>query len=340
MATNAFSPVGGYGSKVNGQYFVQTPQGGAWSDVPASTMVPNANYSQKASYAPLGASTTAATSSTSSGGGGDSYAAQLAKMNRNPAQEAEFQNLQAQQDPYAGVRNQISGAWDSYLNSLNDTSGYLNDQKGAQQGIADSQYNQGVNTINDQKASSLKDIANTTRNAFQAGNNYLGSLGAGDSSAANQYSFAINQQANKQTGDVNNFVNTQLQQLQQTHDQQVNQIAQWFAGKQQELKQQIAQGGLQKGQDLANLSKGILDQAMQATNALKANTQNQYNSLLSWAANNSSNIGQLQQNIAAIPQAMGQLNLGAGGVGATPTYGGAAVNPTNKKTDIFGNPIA
>ena len=256
--------------------------------------------------------------------------------NTLPGATPQPQNNQQAEDPYAGVRNDISSAWDSYLSSLNDTGSYLNDQRNAQEGIANSQLQQGINTINDQKASSLKDIANTTRNAFQAGNNYLGSLGAGDSSAANQYSFAINQQANKQTGDLNNFVAQQQQQLQAQHDQQINQIASWFAGQQEALKQQIAQGGLQKGQDLANLSKGILDQAMQATNAIKANTQNQYNALVSWAANNSSNLGQLRQNIAGIPQAMGQLSLGSNGVGATPTYGGAAVT---QKTDIFGNPI-
>jgi hypothetical protein len=154
------------------------------------------------------------------------------------------QPQQQQNDPYASIRNDISGAWDNYLNSLNDTTGYLNDQRTAQQGIADSQLQQGINTANDQKAKSLKDIANTTRNAFQAGNNYLGSLGAGDSSAANQYSFAINQQANKQTGDLNNFVSSQIQGLQAQHDQQIQQIASWFAQQQEALKQQIAQGQL------------------------------------------------------------------------------------------------
>jgi hypothetical protein len=244
------------------------------------------------------------------------------------------------EDPYAGLRNDISSSWDSYLNSLQGVGGYLNDSRASQEGIANSQYDQGINMANNQKASSLRDIANTTRNAFQAGNNYLGAMGSGDSSAANQYAFAINQQAGKQTGDLNNFVDQQIQGLKSTHDQQINQIAQWFAQQQEALKQQIAQGGLQKGQDLANLSKGILDQAMQATNAIKSNSQNQYNALLTWAANNSTNIGQLQNNIAAIPQAMGQLqtNGGYGGANSMTRYGGAPISST--KTDIFGNPIS
>jgi hypothetical protein len=246
------------------------------------------------------------------------------------------QQQQAPQDPYASIKSDISNAWDSYLSSLGGVGDYLNQQQTAQQGVADSQLHQGQDTINTQKASSLRDIANTTRNAFQAGNNYLGSLGAGDSSAANQYSFAINQTAGKQTGDLNNFVNSKLQELQSTHDQQVNSIANWFSQQQAALKQQIAQGGLNKGQDLANLSKGILDQAMQATNQLKANTQNQYNGLLSWAASNAQNVGQLQQNIAAIPQAMGAIQTSQAPQ-SSPLYGGAG--PTAHKTDMFGNPI-
>lgn len=186
-------------------------------------------------------------------------------------------------DPYAQVRNDISSAWDNYLNTLQGTSGYFDEQRTAQEGVADSQLQQGITTANESKANSLRDIANTTRNAFQAGNNYLGAMGAGDSSAANQYSFAINQQASKQTGDLNNFVQSKIQELQSTHSQQVQQIAAWFSQQQQTLKQQIAQGQLSKGQDIANLSKSILDQAMQATNTAKQNSQAQYNALLTWA---------------------------------------------------------
>lgn len=241
-----------------------------------------------------------------------------------------------QEDPYASLRADISSSWDNYLNSLQGTSGYLNDQQTAQQGIADTQLQQGINTANESKANSLRDIASTTRNAFQAGNNYLGSLGAGDSSAANQYSFAINKQAQKQTGDLNNFVSGQIKDLQSQHDTQIQQIAQWFAQQQEALKQQIAQGGLQKSQDLQNLSKSILDQAIQATNALKANTQNQYNALVQWAAGNSSNLGQLQSNIAGVNSqfAPGQVNL-IGQPQMITRYGGT----TGTKTDIFGNPI-
>lgn len=322
----------------------KTPQGGSnllgkqkasTGTLGASTNTTNNGGSTYS--APIGPGLPQQTAGPYNSGGGD-INAQFKAQTGGEIAPIGWQPSQQQSDPSAALRNEISSSWDRYLSDLGGTSGYLDEQRAAQEGIAKSQLDQGLNTVNTQKASSLKDIANTTRNAFQAGNNYLGSLGAGDSSAANQYSFAINQQANKQTGDLNNFVNTQIKDLTSQHDQQIQQIASWFAGKQQELKQMMAQGQLSKGQDLANLSKGLLDQAMQATNQIKTNSQNQYNALLEWASSNSQNMGQLQSNIAAIPQAMGQLSLGAGGVGSTPTYGGGGA--TNTKTDIFGRPIA
>lgn len=269
------------------------------------------------------------TGGSGGGGGGGQQQQQQAPAQRTPYM-----------DWYDQAFNSINSAWDAYNNSLGQISGYLGDQRTSQENIANSQFTQGQDVINRQKATSLRDIANTTKSAFQAGNNYLGSLGAGDSSGANQYSFAINQQAGKQTGDLNNFVSGQISNLQAQHDQQIQQIAGWFANAQQELKQQMAQGQLGKGQDLASLSRGMLDQAISATNQIKANTQNQYNALVQWAASNSTNMGQLQQNIAQIPQAMGQLSM----VGGAPAsnrlaYGGSVPNQ-NDKTDIFGNSLA
>lgn len=275
----------------------------------------------------------------SPGGGGGSNLSLRDQMSRGliPWDDNLLNAGGGEADPYAQIRAEISGAWDAYINSLGDISNtYLPQQRTAQENIINTQLKQGQDTASAQKATSLRDIASTARNAFAAGNNYLGALGAGDSSAANQYSYAINKQTQKQTGELNNFVNQQLNNLQNNANTQLAQVAQWFASAQEQLKQQVAQGQLQKGQDLANLSKGILDQAISATNQIKQNSQNIYNGLVEWAANNSTNIQQLQSNIAQIPQAMGQLNT-FGGTSAPIRYGGVA--PTNTKYDLFGNPI-
>lgn len=234
------------------------------------------------------------------------------------------------------MRSDISNAWDSYLGSLGDIgSTYLPQQQTAQNDIVNSQLTQGQNTINDQKTSSLKDIANNVKNAFQAGNIYLGQRGAGDSSAANQYSFAINQEGQKQTANLNQFVNTQLNNLQSQHDQQISSIANWFSQAQGQLKQQIAQGGLGKQQDLNALSQNILNQAISAANAVKSDTSARYNALVSWAANNSHNVGELQQNIQGIPQALGMPVDQSSGQPMPVGFGGG-FGQSNDKQNLFG----
>lgn len=279
------------------------------------------------------------THTTNNGGGyGGSQGAVAAGINPNDinAQQQWEQRRQAEiaaeQDRQ---RNAISSGWDSYMGNLNDIgNNFLPQQQQAQTGIADTNLQAGQDTINAQKANSLKDITNNIRNAFQAGNVYLGSRGAGDSSAANQYSFAVQQSANKQVGSLNDYTNTQLNQLKANHDNQINQIAQWFAQAQQQLKQQQAQGQLGKSQDLQTMSQNILNQAVQAANQVKADTSARYNALLTWAANNSRNVGELQQNIAGIPQTIGNPQMNAGN-GFTMPVG----QDTTKRTDMFGNPI-
>lgn len=210
------------------------------------------------------------------------------------------------EDPYAQIKAEISGAWDSYLGSLGDIeNNYLPTQADAQRGIATSQYDQGVDTVNSQRVSSLRDIGSNIKNAFQAGNIFLGSRGAGDSSAANQYSFAIGQQANKQKAQLNEFVNTQLNTLKSTRDQQLNSIASWLAEQQAAVKQAIASGRLSKQQDINNLSRSILDRALGAADEIKKEASNRYNALVEWSMANSSNMGELKRNIAAIPQTFG-----------------------------------
>lgn len=224
----------------------------------------------------------------------------------NPTPQPTNNESRPQEDPYAQIKAEISGAWDSYLGSLGDIeNNYLPTQADAQRGIATSQYDQGVDTVNSQRVSSLRDIGSNIKNAFQAGNIFLGSRGAGDSSAANQYSFAIGQQANKQKAQLNEFVNTQLNTLKSTRDQQLNSIASWLAEQQAAVKQAIASGRLSKKQDINNLSRSILDRALGAADEIKKEASNRYNALVEWSMANSSNMGELKRNIAAIPQTFG-----------------------------------
>jgi hypothetical protein len=274
------------------------------------------------------------------------YPTSTSTQTNNPVQQVNTQpsgpsaeEIRVQQEQER-VRGEIGSAWDGYLNSLGEQSQYLDQQAASQQGTVNTQYNTGVQTINDQRTKSLRDIGTTTRNAFQAGNNYLGALGAGDSSANNMFKYAIGREALKSTGDLNNHVNSQLNALNAQKESQLQGISLWFSQQQQSLKQAKAQGLLQKGQDLASLSKDLLNQALQAAQQVKTNTINQSNALLQWAANNSTNIGQLQNNIASLSSGYnpGQIQTGGYQVnqGGSIGYGGTT---SGDKTDIFGNPI-
>lgn len=283
-------------------------------------------------------------------------------------------------DPYAQIRNDISSGWDSYISSLDQQLSSLSDQRKAQEGTAQSQLNQGVNTLDLQKtqgdtalakqrteaetnqAKTLKDLSANIKNAFLAGNVYLGSRGAGDSSAANQYSYALTKMGTQQRSDVMqntadiindiagretdlmNIYNTEKNNLQESYNQQVNQIAQWFASAQQSIQQQKAQGALGKSQDLASLSRDILNQAMSQLSTIQQQAANRQSMLEQWAVENSNNINQLKTNLKdvygvqySLPQTtsvVGTPQVTASGGIYVPTGYGSSLE--EQKKSLFG----
>jgi len=275
------------------------------------------------------------------------------------------------------IRNEISAGWDQYINSLNDQIGGLQSQRGAQEATIGSQYGQGVNQLNLQKeqglqdlgkqkesaqqnqVKNLRDISSNIKNSFMAGNNYLGSMGAGDSSAANQYAFALTKMGTQQRSDVmqntaniindiqgretnlNNVYNSEINNLGFERDQAINGVAQWFADAQNQIKQMQAQGQLNKSQDLANLSKDIYNQALKRLDDVNSYAQQKQAALDQWAINQSTNINQVKQNLAAVsnvsynqPQAQGLVgtpSVDSSGNMITPRFFGG----TNEKDRLF-----
>lgn len=283
-------------------------------------------------------------------------------------------------DPYAGLRGEINSGWDQYLGSLDNQLYSLGDQRTAQEGIANSQYNQGVNTLdlqnsqgqtalqgqetqaNQNQAKTLRDLAGNLKNSFMAGNVYLGSRGAGDSSAANQYAFALTKMGSQQRGDImnntaniindirgrmtnlTNIYNTEKKNLTEGLNQQVQGIAQWYSNAVQSLQQQKAQGQLAKSQDLQSLSKDILNQALSQLSNIQQAAQQRQSSLDSWAMSNSQNLSQLKTNLSAVANPTYQLpqmtaltgtpQLASNGSMYIPS--GYGNNSNEKKTTLFG----
>lgn len=292
--------------------------------------------------------------------------------------ESDVANLQDQQ------RNEINSGYDSYFSGLNDMLNQgLPDQRAAQEQIAQSQYDQGYNSLTTQKnlgeqelgatrgkvegqqKRTLQDLTDNIRNLFQSGNVYLGARGAGDSSASNQYAYALTQMGSKQRGDItgkyaeiqsdidgresrlNEIYKGETNNLQTNLNQQIAGIAQWFSSAQNQIKQMQAQGQLSRGQDLAQLSQNALNYALQQLQMVQQEAAQRRSGLEQWALSNSQNINQLKSNLASIsqknynaPSATPLQGLGTTGApasaGSLYGYGGQ----DTQKTDMFGNPIA
>jgi len=282
-------------------------------------------------------------------------------------------------DPSAQVRNDINSGYDAYFNSLNDVlNNGLPSQRAAQESIANSQYDQGVNQLNTQKnlglqdlgtqrtnantqqAKTLNDLSANIRNLFQSGNVYLGARGAADSSAANQYSYALTKLGSQQRGDVtaqyaniqndingresrlNEIYNGEVNNLASQRDQQISGIAQWFSEQQNALKQAQAQGQLQKGQDLASLSQNLLNVALQQLQNVQAEAVNRKSALDQWAMNHSNDINQLKSNLSQVSTTNYTMPTAApiGGISGTgttaPSLFGFSNNTDQQKNSIFG----
>lgn len=252
-------------------------------------------------------------------------------------------NTEGTVDPYAQLRGDISSGWDQYIGSLDQQLYGLGEQMTNQQGIAQSQFNQSSGTldlqntqgmqslgnqetqVNQNQVKNLNDVASNLRNSFQAGNIYLGARGAGDSSAANQYAFAITKLGSRSRGDImsntanimndikgrvtnlTNIYNEAKNRLKEGLNQQMLGISQWFANAQQTIQQQKAQGALGKSQDLVSLSKDILNQALSQVQQAQQQATNRQAALDSWATTNSTTLAQLQNNIKEISQPQYQL---------------------------------
>lgn len=281
------------------------------------------------------------------------------------------------------AREAIESGYSAYFAEL-DT--MLNEglpaQKTAQEGIVSSQYQQGVGELGEQReeglgmlgkerertqtgqARNLKDISANLRNAFMAGNVFLGARGAGDSSAANMYSYALTKLGSKQRGDImtktadimseigdrearlQNIYTSEVNKLSSERDQKILSISSWFAEQLNAIRQAKATGEISKGQDLASLSQNLLNIAIQKLNAAQQEASNRRAALEQWAMNNSQTIQQLRANMQGIqsyspnlPQSqpiVGQPSISPGGSFNVPSayYPGSGTKEEEKS--IFG----
>jgi len=365
---------------------VSTVGSGGYSGMPVSQLPSGQQYLQGSGGSVLG-SGSGSGGGSSSGGGFNEQAYRDRGWTDVNAMRADYEKTGGPGgggvDYSAQMRNDINSGWDSYIGQLNDmlNSG-LPGQKSAQEGIIQNQYKTGVGNLGVERdtgltnlegerasleknqSRNLKDMASNIRNMFMSGNVYLGSRGAGDSSAANQYSYALTKLGSKARGDIMSQTADQLGEIgrretnlktiydQETRnlaterDNKVLELGNWFNEQQNAIRSQIGQAGVGRGKDLAALSQTLLNQALQRLNAIDQEASNRRSMLDQWAIGNSKNLAELRQNMqgvagfkANLPQ--GQVFQGtpqiSGGNYTLPVYYG---NANEKEKDIFGNVIS
>lgn len=226
----------------------------------------------------------------------------------------------------SSLENQLYGQMNSQADQM--IAG-LDPQRQAQEQIVGNTYNQGINDLQanrsqgfldlgtqeqkteENQVKTLNDLNANLRNMFQAGQVYLGARGAGDSSAANQYSYALTKMGNEnrgnilsQTNSIYNDINDRRSRLQNIYTQESSRlatdksnqllgIAQWFANAQNQIKQTKSSNSIALGQQVLNQAIAYLGQIDQSNRA-------QNNALQTWAMNNAKNIQQLGQNMQGI----------------------------------------
>lgn len=234
------------------------------------------------------------------------------------------------------MRSQIDSGYNSYFSELDNMLGGLDAQRQAQENIANNSFNSNVTDLGLQRTQNLnelgtqerkteesqvktlKDISNNIRNLMQAGNTYLGARGAGDSSAVNQYGYALTKLGSQQRGDVmgqtrqimsdindrksrlDNVFMQEKNRLTVEKDNAIQGVASWFADAQNQLRQAKAQGQLNKSQDLQALTTNLYNQAVQQLANIQNQTAQRQAQLESWALNNSKSLAEAKANLAGI----------------------------------------
>jgi hypothetical protein len=300
---------------------------------PSAQLAPTNYYSggssSGGSITPQAASTAPKVTSPTGGGGGGGGGGGSTQQNNQPSAPAQ----PSWEDQMRGV---INDKWNGYFGELDNMFNGLNDSASAQNGIVDNTYKQGVsdldatqsqnqNIINNQRdrtesnrTRNLNDISDNITNLMNAGNVFLGSRGAGDSSAANQYAYALTKLGTKERGNVNmntdnllGDINMRETNLRTTYTQAVKQldtekqnkmldVARWLADAQNQIRGMKANGQLGKGQDLQQLSTNVLNYAMQEIARVNQENSSQRQALEQWALNTSTTISQVKDKMGAI----------------------------------------
>jgi len=213
------------------------------------------------------------------------------------------------------IEDILNQGYNEYLGNVDQMSGTLDTQRANQEARANEVYNAGAGQLGTQfgtgnemiatnQKKSLRDIGDSIASGFKAGNVLLGSMGAGDSTAAQQMSYALAKEGSKERGLAMGNYDSQRFQLKQSYDQglatlnsqrsqQIYDIANWFS------QQQMTLQGM-KASAAKDRSNQILSIAVNALQAIDNQLAVKKSNLEAWAMSQSTSLSQLGQNMQGI----------------------------------------
>jgi len=344
------APVGGGGQPFTGNWPIPTP-------VPTPAYAAEPTQQQYYSYLPEDYYTSKTpTSTTTPTGGGGAYnpPAPVAGTPSAP----EVPSAPSGPSP-EDIVNQGYGDYFAQLDAMLEQG--LPAQRTAQEELARQQYTGGVEALQPQlqagqtlltrqrertetsQARNLRDLSANLRNAFMTGNVFLGARGAGDSSAAQQYAYALTKLGSRQRGGImtqtadimreigdretnlNNIYNAEVNRLASERDQKITSLASWFAEQQNVLRQAKGAGMLGKSQSLLSI-------ALNQLTTIQQESSNRRTALEQWAMNNSTSIQQVKANLQQVSAFQPSLPQAQPIVGQPISYAGGFNVPASPLT--------
>lgn len=285
--------------------------------------------------------------SSGSGSGAQSYI----DRGYTPERAAEKIASKSGGDEYADkARKGIEDRYDSIGAGFEKLLGYLPEQQAAQRGDLakqrdfsrgniESGLDQSISRLSqtrgrtiDNQEKTLRDLSSDVRNAFMAGNIYLGARGASNSSAAGMYSLGVQQSANRNRADVKSQVAQSLSDLDMrvedahtTANNSYREIDHWFETATSELARSFQAQKQEIEMAMANASADEQASLQELDMELWRNAENQYNALLE----------QAQTGASGVQSQIDQINKEAQAE-ANKIQGLGDVNPLNPESGFTG----
>lgn len=260
-------------------------------------------------------------------------------------QQQQQQPQQQGPNPYDMQRQQIDNTYNAVFEGLDRQAGLLPGQRTEFEGQVNTSANlqqQGIQSqtaatsaklgtaredVRARQATGVRDLASNMRNMLQAGNNYLGTRGAGDSSAAGLYNYALGKESTRARSDLMSQASSQIKDIdmkevdiktladQETNNlnmwknDQLGKVSQWFNQQVMGIEQQRGQARQAKEQaklEVLQNAQGYLQQLDQQ--ATQYGTQ-----LQQWATDRLSQINNVKMQMGQManvnPQALVQQEL-------------------------------